>query len=97
MDTSLDEKYPLRGTLQTLRWGVRITGIVHTDSSMESQVQHGSTYVAPTQSNGIQRYLQRYRNDLDMNWLESIRSIQITSVIKESVCEATKLKPSVVF
>ena len=101
MDTSLDGKYPLRGRthcgdtdgtkqLQQRSWDVPTAGDL-TDSSMESQVQHGATYVAPTQSNGIQRYLQSYRNDLDMNWLESIRSIQITSVIKESVCEATKL------
>jgi len=92
MDTSLDEKYPLRGTLQTLRWGVRITGIVHTDSSMEFQVQQ-SSYVASAWIDRTQRYLQNYRNDLVMNWLESSRSNQITSVIKESVCEATKLKP----
>ena len=28
-----------------------------------------------------------------MNWLESTQSNQITSVIKESVCKATKLEP----
>ena len=94
MDTSLDEKYPLRGTLQTLRWGVRITGIVHTDSSLEFQVQH-SSYVASAWIDRTQRYLKNYRNDLVMNWLESIRSNQITSVIKESVCEATKLSQTV--
>jgi hypothetical protein len=42
---------------------------------------------------GTRRYRQNYRNDLVIKWLESIRSNQITSVIKESVCEATKLEP----
>ena len=81
--------------LQQRSWDVPTAGDL-TDSSMESQVQHGS-YVASAWIDRTQRYLKNYRNDLVMNRLESIRSNQITSVIKESVCEATKLKPSVVF
>ena len=85
MDTSLDETYPLRDA--------RTTGIVHTDSSMEFQVQHSSQSTSVVPLTWPPPGLQNYRNDLVIKWLESIRSNQITSVIKESVCEATKLKP----
>ena len=36
MATSLDEMYPLRGTLQTLGWGVRTTGI-GVDTSLDEK------------------------------------------------------------